>query len=629
MASRDHVYCLELAKRSVARAALHLGVPTMTRDVLDVMGDVLCQYLERLSAVLAQGVESSGRSTQHVNALDVLQAVELCTSPAVSCVHFTGSGRQKEDGTTTTTTTTGTGTLDTTTMNPLATSSTDTADMDRTTNGDDERSNADNKKKQWQSQHPPGSWQSLAAFCFGPSWQEEPSSKELQVAQLKATGAGGKVGPSATTNQQEESAKDVQEGWRAPFPDEVLPFPLTSTISMMSSHGHHHSVLSQTGTAGAVYSVPSGRVSNPHPMTHQQVLVALYGKEHPDTSKSAADMIRGKDLVSAERAEKERNQTDTNLGNMPASAWGGLTPAMPTSAIKPAAADNDDVRMADVTTTDATSSKAGHDSTKVAGNKRKSEATDSNGGISEGDHKSKDDVANQDSTKKIDDADAIDKNDESKGNGSKPAMKKVKLEDGSAKTTKESTPAKKKRVADKKDREDEAAAEVQAVSVAKDKAEAAAAAARAAMHEGRTYNYVPTFYPPIPNMSSRHDRTHLRKVTVVELKDSTTSSNTANGAADGPSHLTSKNATTATARTSTANAVQLRSALVQLGTSYWGSSADASAEPASNVPAGRGSAESAVATPASVQLPIVPLGRASGSRVSRILEGSMDAAAMQ
>jgi len=73
----------------------------------------------------------------------------------------------------------------------------------------------------------------------------------------------------------------------------------------------------------------------------------------------------------------------------------------------------------------------------------------------------------------------------------------------------------------------------------------------------------------------------------------------------------------------------VRSSLVQLGQYYWGSGWDASTSATSRsklaVPMGRTANEN----PAAVGDPIVPMSRASGSRVSRILEGSMDAIAMQ
>ncbi|KAL3934187.1 MAG: hypothetical protein SGBAC_010042 [Bacillariaceae sp.] len=66
---------------------------------------------------------------------------------------------------------------------------------------------------------------------------------------------------------------------------------------------------------------------------------------------------------------------------------------------------------------------------------------------------------------------------------------------------------------------------------------------------------------------------------------------------------------------------EVRSSLVQLG-SYWGSGWDGEPNTKLAVPVGRVEAQPASSS-------IVPLGRASGSRISRILEGSLDAAAMQ
>lgn len=45
----DSTYIHEVARRSVARAALHLGVTGMEGGALDVLGAVLVDYLERVS----------------------------------------------------------------------------------------------------------------------------------------------------------------------------------------------------------------------------------------------------------------------------------------------------------------------------------------------------------------------------------------------------------------------------------------------------------------------------------------------------------------------------------------------------------------------------------------------------
>lgn len=115
-------------------------------------------------------------------------------------------------------------------------------------------------------------------------------------------------------------------------------------------------------------------------------------------------------------------------------------------------------------------------------------------------------------------------------------------------------------------------------------------------------SYIPTFYPPFPQtQSSRLRRTvvdHDNKA--VPLIHRTL-----------PEEKQPQND----------SMLNVRSSLVKMKTSqYWGSGWDAAPEAASlQVPPGRQSGGSATDTPS-----VVPLGRASGSRVSRILEGSMD-----
>src|SRR6056300_407815 len=80
----DTAYCTELARRSVARAALHLGIEGMETSALDVLGSVLLGYLHNIGSDIATNVEGSGRSSAHVNAYDVLNAVEGCTALAAT-----------------------------------------------------------------------------------------------------------------------------------------------------------------------------------------------------------------------------------------------------------------------------------------------------------------------------------------------------------------------------------------------------------------------------------------------------------------------------------------------------------------------------------------------------------------
>lgn len=76
--SLDELYTKQLIQRSVARAALHLGIQDMNVDTFTVLQDALTQYLERVCNVLATNVEHSGRSSMHVNVLDAVRSVEDC-----------------------------------------------------------------------------------------------------------------------------------------------------------------------------------------------------------------------------------------------------------------------------------------------------------------------------------------------------------------------------------------------------------------------------------------------------------------------------------------------------------------------------------------------------------------------
>jgi Bromodomain associated len=584
---RDQVYSLEVAKRAVARAALHLGITSMTVEVLDTLGDVLCEYIQRLGGVLAHNVESSGRSTQHCNAMDMIRAVELCTSPAVNRVHFTSAttaaGIANGNAATTSdaafnNSAAAHSSAPTTNHNNIShTQNHTTSISNREENGN---TTDDRNRDSHSNVHAHDSWQGLAAFCFGPNWQDDKKESELEVADLQ--GAGGKVGPRAMS-QQEEAEKDCQEGWRAPYPDEVLPFPLCSP-----------------------------RVANPHGMTKMGQLMNLYGRSKAPSG-NPADIMRGQDFISAEEAEKERQDMEGILDTMPESTWGGFTPPSTAPAITATAANGSGPAS---TGAIAEGKDSGSAANGAAGSKRKldedeaaikkEDKADDATGAGAGDNKSEsvDEKANNSKEKE-------DKT------GVQPAKKKVKLEDGSAKTTKASTPKKKKAAAKDSDKDDEKTKDTEPNASAPSNApeDATKASANPKTTGGRTFNYVPTFYPPIPTMATGEDVASLLKTTVVDMLDAHTT------AVKAPS----------TADVTTTTTYGLRSALVGLGTSYWGSQGDddpssevGERDDSSKVPAGRGDA-----APAPSRGPIEPLGRASGSRVSRILEGSMDAAVMQ
>lgn len=147
----EELYCHEISRRSVARAALHLGIDGMSQDSLDVMADVLQHYMGRIGKTVSHLVEASGRPSSHANVLDALQAIQMTTAPAAQQVNE---------------------------PNPMR----------------DQRS---------------APWQDLAVFLFGPKWEGPVES-----------GVGGKVGPSALASSS--------AGWKAPYLEEVPPFPIAS-----------------------------------------------------------------------------------------------------------------------------------------------------------------------------------------------------------------------------------------------------------------------------------------------------------------------------------------------------------------------------------------------------------------
>ena len=193
MEVREPIYTFEIARRSVGRAALHLGIDSMSEGALDVMADILLNYLNRVGRTLSHLVESSGRTSAHVNILDALQACELVASPAVERLHIRDTSTEED---------------------LLFGGQTTTNNNNHTTN-----------RAQLSSD-----WQGLAVFLFGPKWlqekEEDDSSPEGERRQGNGVG-GGKVGPSVNFGE-EADAKTKTMGWDAPYLDEVLPFPQAS-----------------------------------------------------------------------------------------------------------------------------------------------------------------------------------------------------------------------------------------------------------------------------------------------------------------------------------------------------------------------------------------------------------------
>lgn len=177
MEVRDSIYCFEIARRSVGRAALHLGIEHMSETALDVMADVLLNYLNRMGRTLSHLAETNGRASSHVNLFDAMRACEMEASPAVQQLHLRDPNQDDP--------------LYSTPSIHSATSLTNINTRD---------------------------WKGLASFLFGPKWLDDQQDQE-EVSNDKA---GGKHFPSSTG-----TAKPGQ-GWQAPYLDEVPLFPTAS-----------------------------------------------------------------------------------------------------------------------------------------------------------------------------------------------------------------------------------------------------------------------------------------------------------------------------------------------------------------------------------------------------------------
>lgn len=171
----EDIYCHEISRRSVARAALHLGIDSMSQDLLDVLSDVLQQYVAKIGKTMAFLVESAGRPSSHSNILDALQAIQMTTAPAAYQVN-------------------------------------ETASVEGNANGSDKTVLLRDKSS--------APWQDLAVFCFGSKWEGG--------GEVEGPGAG-KVGPSSITNNN-------GAGWRAPFLEEIPTFPTTKSDKVANPH---------------------------------------------------------------------------------------------------------------------------------------------------------------------------------------------------------------------------------------------------------------------------------------------------------------------------------------------------------------------------------------------------------
>jgi hypothetical protein len=214
MEVKDELYSFEIARRSVSRAAVHLGIDNMTEAALDVMADILLTYLSRTGKAMAHLVEASGRTSAHTNVLDAFQACQVMASPAVGRLHL-----RDPDVATFAAVTGGNGpgmggsALATNTSSLSSSSSLSAYEVT--------------------------GWKGLAAFLFGPKWLDE----KVDMNDNDAMGGGnrqpggGKVGPATwTTREGDLSVLDGDEtggpneklGWQAPYLEEIPAFPRAS-----------------------------------------------------------------------------------------------------------------------------------------------------------------------------------------------------------------------------------------------------------------------------------------------------------------------------------------------------------------------------------------------------------------
>lgn len=232
----DDAYCHLVARRAVVRAALYLGVETMSQEALDTVAGALMEYLSRIGSTLAASVESSGRSSAHCSIMDAIRVVELMTPPCNPAMAPIPAGPA-------------------------------------TSVGDDNIIGGTSNDNYYNVNHHPDSftsWKDLAVFCFGPSWiergkemrrrQENKSDdtngslvngynkngskdkltsnrstggKRLNLPPGSAMGVTlsidgiGVVRPGTASHESDGGRpQPMVAGWNAPYPDEIAHFPV-------------------------------------------------------------------------------------------------------------------------------------------------------------------------------------------------------------------------------------------------------------------------------------------------------------------------------------------------------------------------------------------------------------------
>ena len=193
----DSQYQAILTQRSIARAALHLGIETLPSNTLTVLQDALTQYIERVGRVISNNVEHSGRSSHHVNVLDAIRGVEDCAL------------------------------VDVTTYHKLC----QTIMQNSIEKAEEEGKEADVEKIKsiTRSMGSNGEWETLAQFLFGDNFFEDADNDdEADEISSSARESGKFAGKAAREQASAKAINDSARGWNAPLDeyDSLVSFPI-------------------------------------------------------------------------------------------------------------------------------------------------------------------------------------------------------------------------------------------------------------------------------------------------------------------------------------------------------------------------------------------------------------------
>ena len=219
---KEDLYSMELARRAVARAAIHLGIESMSERTLDVLADVLLSYLSRTGSALSSLVESSGRTSAHANVLDALQASEMVSAPAVQRVYVSSSMTVADVSTaaaaavaaTSNVSPAGKDEAGSTKMGEsIANKSESTNTAGPLTKIDGVGHNTGSSSQGMMTATSSADWKGLASFLFGPNWYEE-STRSGQNSTTNGKGTGSEKAPGDDSNSQDQR-KDQAGGGKA------------------------------------------------------------------------------------------------------------------------------------------------------------------------------------------------------------------------------------------------------------------------------------------------------------------------------------------------------------------------------------------------------------------------------